>query len=77
VTLYAIPGVAQDRLEAEFSREAYLATGSHWERLEIDGKAVWWSSADEFDTAFYALGGLVVTAGGPPERVRAALEILP
>ena len=77
VTLYAIPGVPQDRLEAEFSRDAYLGEGRTWERREVDRKLVWWSSADEFDTAFYALGGLVVTAGGSPERVRAALEVLP
>ena len=77
VTLYAIPGVPQDRLEAEFSRDAYLASGQHWERREVGGKAVWWAAADQFDTAFYALGGLVVTAGGSEERVRAALDALP
>ena len=77
VTLYAIPGVPQDRLEAEFSRDAYLEPGRSWERREVHRKLVWWSSADEFDTAFYALGGLVVTAGGSAERVRAALDVLP
>jgi len=77
VTLYAIPGVAQDRLEAEFSRDDYLADGQHWERREIDGKTVWWAASDEFDTAFYALGGLVLTVGGSRDRVRAALELLP
>ncbi len=77
VTLYAIPGIAQDRLEAEFSRNDYLADGQRWEQREVDGKTVWWAAAEEFDTAFYALGGLVVTAGGSPERVRAALEVLP
>jgi hypothetical protein len=77
VTLYAIPGVPQDRLEAEFSRDVYLAPGQHWERREVGGKAVWWAAAEQFDTAFYALGGLVVTAGGSEERVRAALDVLP
>jgi hypothetical protein len=55
----------------------YLASGWHWERREVGGKAVWWSVADQFETAFYALGGLVVTAGGSEERVRAALDVLP
>jgi len=77
VTLYAIPGVPQDRLEAEFSRDAYLDPGRTWEQREVHRKLVWWSSADEFDTAFYALGGLVVTAGGSSERVRSALDALP
>lgn len=77
VTIYAIPGVPQDRLEAEFSRAEYLADGQQWERREVDGKTVWWSSSDEFDTMFYALGGLVVTAGGSPARIRAALDVLP
>ena len=77
LTIYAIPGVPQDRLEAEFSRDEYLAEGQHWEQREVDGKTVWWSAAEEFDTAFYALGGLVITAGGSAARVRAALEILP
>lgn len=77
VTLYAIPGVPRDRLEAEFSRPDYLADGQSWERREVDGKAVWWASSSDFDTAFYALGGLVVTVGASPARVRAALEVLP
>jgi hypothetical protein len=77
ITLYAIPGVPQDELEAEFSRDAYLAADQHWERRNVDGKVVWWAAGREFDTAFYALGGLVVTAGGAPERVRAAIELLP
>jgi hypothetical protein len=77
VTLYAIPGVAQDRLEAEFSLPEYLGDGQRWERRTVDGKQVWWASTSDFDTAFYALGGLVVTVGASPTRVRAALELLP
>jgi hypothetical protein len=77
VTLYAIPGVAQDRLEAEFSRPEYLGDNQSWERREIDGKQVWWASTADFDTAFYALGGLVITVGASPARVRAALDVLP
>jgi hypothetical protein len=45
VTIYAIPGVPQDRLEAEFAREEYLAEGQHWEQRDVDGKTVWWSAA--------------------------------
>jgi hypothetical protein len=77
VTLYAIPGVAQDRLEAEFSRPEYLGDGQAWAQREVDGKTVWWARTDDFDTAFYALGGLVVTVGASPDRVKAALEVLP
>jgi hypothetical protein len=77
VTLYAIPGVPQDRLEAEFSGTEYLADGQSWERRDVGGKVVWWTRTDDFDTAFYALGGLVVTVGASSARVRAALEVLP
>jgi hypothetical protein len=77
VTIYAIPGAPQDRLEAEFARPEYLAGGEPWQQREVDGRTVWWSAAEEFDTAFYALGGMVVTAGGTPARVRAALDVLP
>jgi len=77
VTLYAIPGVPQDRLETEFGRPDYLPDGQAWERRDAAGKSVWWSAGDAFDTAFYALGGLVMTAGGSPERVLAALDLMP
>jgi hypothetical protein len=77
ITMYAIPGVPQDRLEAEFGRDAYLPPGQRWQRREVGGKPVWWANAPDFDTAFYALGGLVVTVGGSPERVLAALDVLP
>jgi hypothetical protein len=77
VTLYAIPGVDQQGLEREFSSDAYLASGQHWERRNVEGRTVWWSEATEFDTAFYAMGGLVVTVGGSPATVRTALEALP
>jgi hypothetical protein len=77
VTLYAIPGVTQERLEAEFSRPDYLGDGQAWERREVAGKVVWWARTDDFDTAFYALGGLVVTVGASSARVRAALDVLP
>jgi hypothetical protein len=77
VTLYAIPGIAQDALEAEFERPEYLADDQAWERREVAGKDVRWAAGPAFDTAFYAMGGLVVTVGASPDRVRAALEVLP
>jgi len=77
VTLYGIPGVAADRLAAEFSSVIYLPPRGKWTEREIAGRSVKWAAGQEFTVAFWTLDGLVVHVAGRADDVENAVPRLP
>jgi hypothetical protein len=77
VTLYGVPGISADRLDAEFRSVISRMPGSAWEGRDVAGRQVTWASGEEFSVAFWARDGLVVHVAGDARVVEEAIPRLP
>ncbi len=77
VSLYGVPGVTAERLDAEFGTAIYLPSRGKWQQREIAGRTVKWASGHEFTVAFWSRDALVVHVAGEADAVEAAIAKLP
>lgn len=77
VSIYGVPGVSAERLEAEFQSVIFRLPGSKWQRRDIAGRQVNWASGREFNVAYWARDGLVIHVAGEVAGVERAVERLP
>lgn len=73
ISIYGVPNVPAERLEAEFQPVIVRLPGSQWQRRDIAGRQVNWASGREFDVAFWARDGVVIHVAGEVTAVERAL----
>lgn len=76
VSIYGVPSVTAERLEAEFQSVIFRLPGSKWQRRAIAGRQVNWASGREFNVAFWARDGVVIHVAGEVATVERAVERL-
>jgi hypothetical protein len=77
VSIYGVPAVSAERLEAEFQAVIYRPPGSRWGRRDIAGRHVNWASGREFNVAYWARDGMVIHVAGQVAAVEDAVKRLP
>ena len=76
VSIYGVPNLSAERLEAEFQSVIFRLPGSTWQRRDIAGRQVNWASGREFNVAFWARDGVVIHVAGEVAAVERAVERL-
>ncbi len=74
VTLYAVPGIPHDKLNAEFAFGIDRPPGGRWEQRDVAGIPVNWASAHGFLNAYWTRDGLVFHVGGGAATTRRVVE---
>jgi hypothetical protein len=74
VSIYGVPGVSAERLEAEFQSVIFRPPGSKWGRREIAAGEVNWASGREFNVAYWARDGVVIHVAGEVAAVESAVQ---
>lgn len=76
VTVYAVPGVAAERLHDEFATVIFKPGRKPWQGREVGGRTVRWADATAsapFNVAWWARDGLVFHLAGDADDVERAI----